>query len=236
MKIGILNCHCLEDKFASCYGQYPEMFQKMLTHTDHPFTYSIYNAFLGELPSHREECDAYLITGSSHGVNDGYPWIAALESFVRTLHQAQKKVIGICFGHQLIAKALGGKVSKSPHGWGVGISKNRILKQKPWMDPVRDSINLLLSHQDQVVELPSDTHVLASNDVCPFYMIQIGNNLTMQGHPEFSNDYAEALIKSRKAILGTECYEQALQSLQWDKDDLIVAQWITNFLTMKPIS
>ena len=110
------------------------------------------------------------------------------------------------------------------------MSTNKIIQQKPWMTPARHPFNLLISHQDQVVELPPGAEVLASNDACPNYMVQIGNNLTVQGHPEFSKAYSQALIESRKDILDTNRYERGLQSLHQDKDDTIVAQWIVNFL------
>ena len=230
MNIGILQCDQVRDKFAPQHGQYPDMFATLLKQTDPSLTFTVYNAEQADLPAHMDACDAYLITGSSHGVNDRLPWIAKLEDFVRQLHHAQKKVIGICFGHQLIAKALGGKVIKSPNGWGVGMSKNTITQQKPWMHPPSNKFNLLISHQDQVLELPPGTEILARNDFCPFYMLQIGNNLTIQGHPEFSKAYSEALIEDRKDILDKARYEQGLMSLQWDKDDVLVAQWIINFL------
>lgn len=230
MNIGILQCAEVRENFVAHHGQYPDMFITLLKQVDPSLTFDIYNAHQGELPEHINTCDAYLITGSSYGVYEHLPWIAELESFVRRLHAAHKKLIGICFGHQLIAKALGGKVIKSPKGWGVGMSKNKITLQKPWMNPVRDTINLLVSHQDQVVELPPGAETLASSQFCPFYMMQIGNNLSVQGHPEFSKAYSQALMEHRKDVLLQECYEQGLLSLELEKHDLIVAQWISNFL------
>jgi len=230
MNIGILQCGQVQEHLVPEHGQYPEMFVKLLKQADPSLTFSVYDAKFADLPSDIDRCDAYLITGSRHGVNDDLPWIPRLEHFIRDAHAAQKKMIGICFGHQIIAKALGGKVIKSPNGWGVGMSTNKIIQQKPWMTPARHPFNLLISHQDQVVELPPGAEVLASNDACPNYMVQIGNNLTVQGHPEFSKAYSQALLESRKDILDTARYERGLQSLHQDKDDTIVAQWIINFL------
>ena len=234
MNIGILQCGHVDENLVPQHGRYPDMFIALLTQADPTLTFTLYDAKYRDLPPHVDTCDAYLITGSRHGVNDDVPWISKLEDFIRDLHTAQKKVIGICFGHQLIAKALGGKVIKSPKGWGVGMSKNKITHQKPWMIPPRDKFNLLISHQDQVIDLPPGAEVLASNEACPFYMVQIGNNLTVQGHPEFSKAYSQALIEYRKDSLDTARYEQGLQSLQLDKDDTVVAQWIINFLSATP--
>lgn len=230
MKIGILQCDHVREEFALQHGQYPEMFSSLLSQADPNLTFTTYNIECMDLPPHVDTCDAYLITGSRHGVNDDLPWIAPLENFIRHLHDAQKKVIGICFGHQLIAKALGGKVTKSPKGWGLGMSKNTVIQQKPWMTPLRQQFNLLVSHQDQVVELPPGSEILASSDFCPFYMVQIDSNLSVQGHPEFSKAYSQALIESRKNVLVPTLYEQSLRSLNEEKNDDIIAQWFINFL------
>ena len=234
MNIGILQCDRVLEKFSIQHGQYPDMFMTLLKQVDPALTFTVYDLEQAHLPPHVDACDAYLITGSRHGVNDPLPWIAQLEDFIRQLHAKQKKIIGICFGHQLIAKALGGRVSKSPNGWGIGVSKNKIIQHKPWMKPSCDTINLLVSHQDQVVALPPNAEILASNSTCPVYMMQIGNNFTLQGHPEFSKAYSQALIEDRKDKLGHARYEQGLQSLKWNVDDTLVAQWIIYFLEILP--
>lgn len=233
MNLGILVCDHIREPLASQHGQYPEMFGQLLKKVDPTLTFTIYNAQQHHLPHNINECDSYLITGSRHGVNDDLPWLTPLEDFVRSLQATPKKLIGICFGHQLIAKALGGKVIKSPKGWGVGMSQNVVTKIKSWMTPTQDRFNLLMSHQDQVIELPNHAEILASNDLCPFYMLQIGNNLTIQGHPEFNKAYAQTVLEEdRKAILNPSLYEKALQSLSIQQDDQLVAQWIINFLTL----
>ena len=197
MNIGILLCDELEADLLAEYGPYSEMFVSLLRPVDPDVTFTVYDVRYGDFPIHLDAADAYLITGSHHGVNDGFPWISELEELTRRLHDARKKVIGICFGHQLIAKALGGKVIKSPKGWGIGMSVNKMTQHKPWMHPSLETLNLRISHQDQVVELPPEAEVLASSEFCPFYMLQIHNNLlTVQGHPEDSKEYTEALIKT----------------------------------------
>lgn len=234
MKIGILQCDEVHEKFIAEHGHYPDMFAALLHQADPSLTFEVYDIEHGEFPEEINAAEAYLITGSHHSVNDDFPWIANLEAFIRQLHLAKKKVVGICFGHQLIAKALGGKVIKSPKGWGIGMAKNQITHHKPWMNPPQDNLHLLVSHQEQVVELPSDAEVLASSDFCPFYLLQIKENLfTVQGHPEFSKGYSQALIEDRKDILGKERLEQGLMSLTMDLDSDLFAKWIVNFLVKK---
>ncbi|TAL61780.1 MAG: GMP synthase [Legionella sp.] len=231
MKLGILKCDRVSEMFVAEHGHYPEMFAKLLLAVDPEIEFIEFDVEHGEFPQDIDEVDAYLITGSRHGVNDGFPWITQLEEFVRQLHAAGKKVIGICFGHQLIAKALGGKVIKSPNGWGVGISQNQVKAQKEWMTPLLEQFNLLVSHQDQVVELPKGAEILAGSDFCPNYLMQVGNNLlSVQGHPEFTKAYSEALMVSREDTIGEKEFIEGMKSLELPEDDVHFARWLINFM------
>lgn len=231
MKLGLLKCDSVSEPFVKKHGQYPKMFVDLLLPVVPDIEWVIYDVEHGFFPSDIDAVDAYVITGSRHGVNDGHEWISQLEEFVRLLHHRQKKVIGICFGHQLIAKALGGKVIKSPKGWGVGINQSQMFQQKSWMHPFQNQFNLIISHQDQVVELPKDAEVLAGNDFCPYYMLQIGNNLlTIQGHPEFTKEYSRDLMLSREDTINEAEFIRGMDSLQRPKDDRLIAQWMIRFL------
>lgn len=231
MNLGILKCDRVSDVFVAEHGQYPEMFATLLRPADSTIEFTVFDAEHGELPTDIHAVDAYLITGSRHGVNDGYAWISQLEEFIRLLYDSQKKVIGICFGHQLIAKALGGKVIKSPDGWGVGMSQNQMILHKTWMNPFQQQINLLVSHQDQVIELPAGAEVLSTSDFCPYYMLQIGAHFfTIQGHPEFTKAYSKALILSREDSLGEKECALGIKSLAVPENDALIARWIMNFL------
>ncbi|KTC89959.1 GMP synthase [Fluoribacter dumoffii] len=233
MKIGILQCDQVDTELLGQFGTYAEMYNKLLQKAKPDLSFTVYDVRHNEFPTHIHSADAYIITGSRYGVNDDLPWITALEDFVRHLHVAEKKAIGICFGHQLIAKALGGKVVKSPKGWGIGVATNKMVQHKSWMIPPLEDLSMTVSHQDQVVALPSDAEVLAASDFCPFYMLQIGNNLmTVQGHPEYSKNYIQALIEIRKHRLGKKLTEEGLKSLQQSCNDSVFAQWIVNFLSV----
>ncbi|STY28985.1 glutamine amidotransferase, class I [Legionella wadsworthii] len=231
MKIGVLLCDEVDDELIRTHGKYQDMYVKLLQQVDPDLQFLVYEVRSGEFPAYMDAADAYVITGSRYGVNDDLPWIAALEKWVRDIHTHEKKMIGICFGHQLIAKALGGNVSKSPKGWGLGISVNKMSQQKPWMRPHLKNLNLIVSHQDQVVDLPEYAEVLASSDFCPFYMLQIKDNLfTVQGHPEYTKGYSQALMELRKNKLGEATVEKGLKSLQQHCDGAVFARWIVNFL------
>lgn len=231
MKLGILKCDRVSDVFVAEHGQYPEMFEDLLLPADPTLEFTVFDVEQGEFPGDINAVDAYLITGSRHGVNDGYPWIGQLEEFVRVLNDAKKKVVGICFGHQLIAKAFGGRVIKSPKGWGVGMSQNKVVLYKEWMKPKQDEFNILVSHQDQVIELPRGAEIIASSDFCPNYMMQIGGHLlSLQGHPEFTKAYSEALMVSREDTIGDTEFERGMHSLEMHEDDDLIAKWIMTFL------
>ncbi|KTD74679.1 glutamine amidotransferase-related protein [Legionella waltersii] len=232
MKLGILLCDQVSPALAVKYGQYPEMFMNLLKRADSTLESKVFNVENGEFPKSIHEVDAYLISGSRHGVYDDYPWIKQLEQFVRLLHLEQKKLVGICFGHQLVAQALGGTVVKSPKGWGVGMSQNQVYHQKEWMVPKVEQFNILVSHQDQVIELPPGAELLAGSDFCPNYMLQVGSTvLTIQGHPEFTKDYSRDLMVSKEDKVSESEFSRAIQSLALEENDGLIAEWIVRFIS-----
>jgi len=229
MKIGILQCDDVADELQPEFGNYPAMCERLLAEAASNLEFVTYRAVDGELPDSVEDCDAYITTGSRHGVNDGLTWVDELEKFVLELVEAEKKFVGICFGHQLLAKALGGEVSD--RGWRVGMSVNKVDVEMPWMDSPRETLNLIVSHRDQVTELPAGVDVLASSEFCPNYILQFGSNMmTVQGHPEFSKNYSRALMEKRKNIIPAPLIAAGQASLAADADDHLVARWIINFI------
>jgi GMP synthase-like glutamine amidotransferase len=120
MKIGILKTDAVRPEWVPTFGEYPDMFERVLKLVDPDLEFEVWDIEEGEFPTTLDGIDGFIITGSKSSVYDDKPWIRSLEALVRELYEARKKVIGICFGHQLIAQALGGLVDKSPKGWGVG--------------------------------------------------------------------------------------------------------------------
>jgi len=234
MKIGLLQCDDIPPPLQDRFVNYPEMFEQLLQTSPGFQAVELihYPAHRGMLPESVDACDAYVTTGSRCSVTDNEPWIAPLEDFIRKLDAAEKKLIGVCFGHQLIVQALGGTVERSDKGWGIGAYQNRIIEPQTWMQPAREQINLLASHQDQVTAVSDSFTVLASSPHCPFYMIQHkAHFLGIQGHPEFSKAYSEALMNLRKDSIPAERFAEGIASLTTDVDTQLLQQWMLQFLT-----
>lgn len=230
MKIGILQCDDVVEDLRVTYGNYPQMFADRLREVLPDCELVTYRALDGQLPSSAHACDAYLMTGSKFGVNDGLPWIEALAVFLRELWQCRVPTLGVCFGHQLMAKALGGTVRRSEKGWGLGVSCNQVIRRKPWMEPYQTELRLLVSHQDQVVVLPPQAEVLARSEFCPYYLVQYGDHfLSVQGHPEFCKGYSRDLMQMRESIIPAERLRTGLDSLHAEPDSLLMMRWIVNF-------
>lgn len=236
IRIGLLLCDDVDVAAQDEYGTYADMFARQIHAADDNMTVSPLRAYEGELPDSPDDFDAFMISGSRHATYDSSEWIAQLHEFVRRCFDHRKKTVGICFGHQLIAHALGGEARKSDVGWGVGIHTTRITAPQTWMDASEliapNRYNLIVVHQDQVVKLPPDSCVIAENDFCPISMFVTDDvMLGIQGHPEFSKKYCEFRIHHRKKLFSTELYEQSLASLeQMELDALQVFDWITRFI------
>lgn len=230
MKLGILKTDAVRPEWVSEFGEYPDMFAALLSSADPGLEFTVYDVTCGEYPADIDEVDAYLITGSKSSVYDDQPCIAALMDFVRQLHQRRKKLVGICFGHQLVAQALGGLTQKSPKGWGVGLHTHHFSLAPAWHDQGDLDLAILVSHQDQVVSVADDMQVLAGSEFCENAVCQLGDHiLTFQGHPEFVPAYAEAIMTSRKGLIGEEAYTAGIASLVGEHQGQRVARWIINF-------
>jgi GMP synthase-like glutamine amidotransferase len=132
---------------------------------DGEFEIDTFDVAAGEFPADPSDYEAYLVTGSPAGVYDPLPWIEPLKQFLRDA--GDRKLVGICFGHQIMAEAFGGHVEKSDKGWGIGLQHYEIDRVEPWMDEMA-SIDVPASHQDQVVAQPPHTEVIASSPFTPF--------------------------------------------------------------------
>lgn len=231
MKIAILQTDTVRPKFAVTYGQYPQMFASLLRQVEPALEVESFDVEHMEYPATLDGYDAFLITGSRASVYEDLPWIGRLEDFVRQLHQQRRIIIGICFGHQLVAQALGGKTEKAAVGWGVGVHAAHWYQRPDWACGADDDFRLLVSHQDQVTQPATGSAVLAGSDFCPNAVCQIGDHiLTFQGHPEFVIGYSRDLLQMRSEQLGEAVYQAGMKSLQESTNEREVARWIIAFI------
>jgi len=231
MKLGILKTDTVRPEFVAEFGEYPDMFQSLLKAADPELEFLVYDVEEGEYPEDIDVVDAYLITGSKSSVYEDKAWIHRLSDFVRELHQRGKPLVGICFGHQIIAQALGGKTVKSEKGWGVGAHTARFSALPDWHDKQDPEFSLLVSHQDQVVEPAPGTTVLAGSEFCENAVCQVGEHiLTFQAHPEFVKGYSENIMNLRREMIGEDNYRVGMASLSQDLADpnrvIIRARWL----------
>jgi len=220
MLIGILQTGLAPEALAPTMGDYPDMFARLLE--GHGFTFRTYKVVEGELPADVKDCDGWLITGSRHGVYEDHPWIAPLEQFIRDSFAAHVPMVGVCFGHQIIAQAMGGKVERHAGGWAVGATD---------YDFGGQTMTLNAWHRDQVTKAPAGAKVIASNDFCTNAALLYDDRaLTVQAHPEFRPEFVDGLMKTRgKGLVPDEVMAEAATKLGAPLQDKSMAAQIAAF-------
>lgn len=202
MRIGILETGEVAEDLRARHGDYPAMFRSLLSVADPTLDFFTVRVVAGEMPARPQGADGWLVTGSRHGVYDGLPWIAPLAAFLRECVAARVPVVGICFGHQILAEALGGRAVKSDRGWGLGVQDYEIVARPSWLTHVPDRFAVRALHQDQVVALPADATVLARSPHCALAAVAYGDPedpdaVSLQPHPEFGAAFMDELLALR---------------------------------------
>lgn len=202
MKIGILKSGQLHPDIVAKHGTYPEQYMRLLRRADPDLEFFAVHVDEGEPLPDIHDADGWLIPGSKHGAYDDLPWIEPMKDFLRRAVAAGIPVVGICFGHQMLAEALGGKVVKSDKGWGLGIDDYTPVHTPSWMAQLAKPWSGHVVHQDQIVELPPEAVVLAASPFCEYAALAYGDPehpkaLSVQAHPEFSADFMNDLIEVR---------------------------------------
>ena len=233
MKLTIIETGLVPAPIRASFVDYPCMVRALIRASDPDMEFETVSVIKGEVLPDPGALDAVLITGSPAGVYDDDPWIAPLMDFIRSASDARLPQVGICFGHQIMAEALGGKVIKSPKGWGIGRHTYEIKACPDWAGDCPATISVGVSHQDQVVVLPPDANLLAASDFTPIAAIDYGWTpaISFQCHPEFSAEYCAALYAIRKGVtLSEEAVDAAIRTLALPLDNQRLGTWIAAFI------
>jgi GMP synthase-like glutamine amidotransferase len=231
VKIALLQCDYVVKELQPEHGDIPDLFKNLFDRVAPEVILDVFNVTIGEYPDPVDQYDGFISSGSRYSVYDNDLWILRFKEFVRELYDHGRKFVGICFGHQMIAEALGGKCEKSDQGWGVGIKEVMIHKKMSWMQPEIDSYRMIVSHADQVTALPENADVLGGNSHCPCSIYMVGENfLGIQAHPEFTPAFEKDIMEIRKDRIGQKIIDRAIPTLNEKTDEVAITRWIIQFI------
>lgn len=238
MKIGILATGITPDELLHQYGSYADMFVQLFDKAQRQFEYELFDVRYGIFPESAEQCEGWIITGSKFNVDENRDWMQRLKKLILDIDTTGKPMLGICFGHQIIAEAFGGKVESFSGGWGVGLHSYNLIGESNFIADQPEAFTISAMHRYQVTEKPENAVVFAESDFCEFAGLVYGDNiLTFQAHPEFNLQYEDALVDLRKgAVIPDDTADAGLASLRQEgaaTDSLVVAQWMADFLQRK---
>lgn len=234
MKVALLQAHHIpEHRRAASGGNYPHIFANMFERTETIIDLDAFDVTKNTYPDSPAIYDAFLISGSSASAFDSDQWIIDLKAYIQMLYQRGHKIIGICFGHQIIAEALGGKVIRAEKGWGIGVKTIEIIARQPWMKPYYHHCSLLFYHQDHVILEPDNAIILARNEFCEIQMYCIGTQvLGIQAHPEMLSGHNHRIIMDARGKLDDFIVKDAVESLRIRDQGILVGHWITQFIEL----
>jgi GMP synthase (glutamine-hydrolysing) len=228
VRVGLLVVGHIDPRSTHIAGDYPALFATLLD--GHGIELVTYDLDAGRFPASITECDGWLCSPSRSSAYDDLPWRADAEDLLRDLVAHEHPYVGICFGHQLLAQALGAPVRRAADGWQVGVHEYELLARPGWMRPRTDRLALIASHEDQVTALPDGATLLARSVGCPVAGLLVGDRAwSLQPHPELVPDLADHLLAGRVELIGAEKVRRARAGLLQPLDRPLVARWIARF-------
>jgi len=233
MKLTIIQAGEVPPPLRADFGSYPPMYMRMFDEAGFGFAYDTVPIHDGAEFPDPEKLEAIVITGSSAGVYEDHAWLSPLRAFIRGAYAANTPMLGICFGHQIMADALGGDVRKSEKGWGLGRHTYNVKDRPAFLATDLPALSIACSHQDQVIVPPREAEVYLASDFTPNAGLAYRNGraLSMQPHPEFLDDYVLALAELRRGRAPDEVVDKAVASMASPSHSKDMAVWLGNFLS-----
>ena len=214
IRVNILLCDTFPGRLPDFIPNYESLFMDLFAAIGEQVSYKIFQTWQGELPPSVSTDELYLVPGSLDSAYDDKPWIVALVKWIEHAYCRGAKLMGVCFGHQVIARALGGEVRPYEGGFGTGVRASHVIDEEMRRYFPDGEMRLLYSHHDQVMTLPPDAVLCATSDFCKNESFRIGHQVvTFQGHPEFTVAYSRHLLTNCSDDLDEPVRLAALQSL-----------------------
>lgn len=235
MKLTIIQTGEVPLPLRSQFGPYRKMFESMFDATGQGFSYDMVPVSDGAPLPDSSQLEAIVLTGSAAGVYDDYRWLDPLRDFIRQAYQHRTPMLGVCFGHQIMADALGGDVRKSDKGWGLGRHTYQVSKRPQFMSAAPAVLAVACSHQDQVIVPPAEAEVILASEFTPNAGLAYRNGaaLSFQPHPEFADDYTVALAELRRGKAPDDLVDTAVASVTTKSDSAAVAGYIGQFFARR---
>lgn len=222
MRLAILMTNTDESAFAHAHPRDGQKFSELLWGVRPDWAFEVFSIKDGIFPR-TLNFDGLLITGSPASVHDEEAWIPKLEGLVREAVEKRLPLFGACFGHQVIAKALGSDIIPNPDGWVLGRIETQFMgKTSP--------VPFYAAHKEQVASLPQDAQLVARTQGCEIAGFAINKHvLTTQYHPEMTGSFIAALLDAFADEIGHHVAKKAAASLTEETDVNALAEWIANF-------
>jgi GMP synthase-like glutamine amidotransferase len=233
MKLTIIQAGEVPQPLRADFGLYPPMFMRMFDEAGFDFEYDTVPIFDGAEFPDPAKTEAVIVTGSSAGVYEDHAWLEPLRAFIRGAYAANTPMLGVCFGHQIMADALGGDVRKSEKGWGLGRHTYAVKSRPDFLATDLPSLSIACSHQDQVIVPPKEAEVFLASEFTPNAGLAYRNGkaISLQPHPEFLDGYAQALAELRRGKAPDSVIDTAVKSIATPSHAPAVAGWLGNFLS-----
>lgn len=232
MKLTIIQVGECPEKLRHRFDRYPDHFQRMFGQTGADFTFGSALILDGAPFPEPGDLEGIIITGSAAGVYDTPVWINPLRDFIRRAYAKKTPMLGVCFGHQIMADALGGDVRKSEKGWGLGRGEYQVRQKPAWLNGIGENVAIAASHQDQVITPPADAEVFLASEFTPNAGLIYGNGaaISIQPHPEFDAEFASALVELRRDNpITNDQADTAVASLENPLDSIDIAAGLASF-------